>query len=87
MYLCQSRSPDSSYPTFPPWYPYVCSLCLCLYFCSADKFICTFFQIPHINGIIQYLSFSFRLSSLRVIGLRFIYLIKTDSDVFLFMAE
>ena len=28
---------------FPPWYPYVCSLCLCLYFCFANKFICTIF--------------------------------------------
>ena len=28
---------------FSPWYPYVCSLCLCLYFCYADKFICIIF--------------------------------------------
>ena len=26
---------------WPPWHPYVCSLCLCLYFCVANKFICT----------------------------------------------
>ena len=27
----------------PPWCPYVCSLHLCLYFCPADRFICTIF--------------------------------------------
>ena len=26
-----------------PWCPYVCSLCLCLYFCFANKFICIIF--------------------------------------------
>ena len=30
------------YP-FPPWYPYICSLCLCLYFCFANKIIYTIF--------------------------------------------
>ena len=29
--------------TFPPWCPYVCSLHLCLYFCPANRFICTIF--------------------------------------------
>ena len=28
---------------FPPWYPYIRFLCLCLYFCFADKFICILF--------------------------------------------
>lgn len=33
----------------PPWYPYVCSLLLCLYFCFANWSICTiFFWIPHV---------------------------------------
>ena len=36
---------------------------------------------------IQYLSFSFWLSSLCIIGSRFIHLIRTDSKVFLFVAE
>ena len=30
-------------PTFPSWCPYVCSLYLSLYFCLADRFICTIF--------------------------------------------
>ena len=24
---------------FPAWYPYICSLCMCLYFCSAYEII------------------------------------------------
>ena len=28
---------------FPPWYPYVCSLHLCLNFCPANRFTCTIF--------------------------------------------
>ena len=35
----------------------------------------------------QYLSFSFRLTSLCIIVSRFIHLIRTDSNVFLFMDE
>ena len=30
-------------PSSPPWYSYVCSLHLCLYFCFANKFICIIF--------------------------------------------
>ena len=30
-------------PTFPPWYPYVCSLHLCLYLCLVNWFICSIF--------------------------------------------
>ena len=29
----------------PSWYPHVCSLCLCLYFCFADKFTYTIFPL------------------------------------------
>ena len=43
MYICQSQSPNSSHPPFPPWCPYVCSQRLCLYFCLANRFICTIF--------------------------------------------
>ena len=42
---CQSQSPSSSHPLFTPWYPYICSLCLCLYFCLADKIIYTIFWV------------------------------------------
>ena len=43
VYTCQSQSLNSSQSPFPPWCPYVCSLHLCLYFCLANKFICTIF--------------------------------------------
>ena len=42
---------------FPPWYPNICSLCLCLYFCFANKFICTIFLI-HIRVIFSSVQFS-----------------------------
>ena len=35
--------------TFPPWYPYICSLHLCLYFSCADQFICTIFLPVCVN--------------------------------------
>ena len=49
MCICQPQSPNSSHhhhrpaPPLPPWCPYVCSLHLCLYFCPANRFICTIF--------------------------------------------
>ena len=43
--------------SFPPWYPYICSLCLCLYALQIRSSIP--FYIPHICVIIQYLLFSF----------------------------
>ena len=42
-YISQFQSLNSSYSSFPPWYPYICSLCLCLYFCFASKIIYTIF--------------------------------------------
>ena len=45
------------------------------------------FYIPYICVNIQYLFFSFWLTSLCIIGFRFIHLISTDSHPFLFIAE
>ena len=59
MYMCQSQSPNSFHPTFPPWYLCICSLCLCLYFCFANRIIYTFFLDSHMCINIQYLCFSF----------------------------
>ena len=53
MFICQSESPNSSQTCFPPWYPYICFLCLCLYFCFAKKIIYAIF----LNS--TYLGFSF----------------------------
>ena len=41
MFLCCSLNP--SHPLLPPLCLQVCSLCLCLYCCPADRFICTIF--------------------------------------------
>ena len=45
------------------------------------------FKIPYICINIQYLSFSFWLTSLCVAGSRFMHLIRPDSNSFLFIAE
>ena len=44
-------------------------------------------QIPYICVRIRYLHFSFWLTSLCIMGSSFFHLIKTDSNVFFFMAE
>ena len=41
VHICQSQSPSSSHPCFPSWSPYICLLPLCLYFCFANRFICS----------------------------------------------
>ena len=39
VYTCQSPSLNSSHPLpFPPWYQYICSLCMCLYSCLIWNF-------------------------------------------------
>ena len=49
VYTCQSQSPNASHhhpqppSTFSPQCPYIWSLHLCLYFCLANRFICTIF--------------------------------------------
>ena len=45
------------------------------------------FYIPYICVSILYWCFSFRLTSLCIIGSSFIHLIRTDSNVFFLMAE
>ena len=58
VYVCKSQSPSSLCPSSPPWCSYVCSLCLCLYSCPGNRFICTiFFQIPHVCVNVQYFFF------------------------------
>ena len=59
----------------------VCSLCLCLYSCPANRFISTIFL-----DSTQYLFFSLWLTSLCITGSWFIHLTGTDSRPFLFVA-
>ena len=76
-----------SNPSFPsPSCPKNCSLYLCLY-CTPPQIISSVpLPIPYIC-ISIYLFFPFWLTSLCIIGSRFIHLIRTDSNIFLFMAE
>ena len=43
VYMCHYKSPNSTHPPFPSWYPYICSLHLHFYFWFANKIICTIF--------------------------------------------
>ena len=49
---------NSSHPPLPPWYPYVCSLHLCLYFCFVNKFVFTNFFRLHLYALIYNICFS-----------------------------
>ena len=37
---------------FPLWCPYICSLCLCLYFCFVNRFIYAIFSRFHMYALI-----------------------------------
>ena len=77
-------------PLFPPSPSYspcpeVCSLCLGLHCCPANRFISTIFlDSTYMCVNMWYLFFSFWPTSLCIIDSRFTYLIRTDFDVFLF---
>ena len=45
-------------PHFPPRYPYVCSLHLCLYFCFVNKIVYASFFRFHIYALIYDICFS-----------------------------
>ena len=45
-FICADPNlPISPTPTFLPWYPYICSLHLCLYSCCANRIIYTIFLV------------------------------------------
>ena len=60
----QANLPTPPLPSFPLGVHTFFSLCLCLYFCLASKIIYMIFLIPHVSVNIQYLVFSFWLTSL-----------------------
>ena len=86
MFPCYSL--HSSHPLLPPLGPQVCSLCLHLHCCPANKLISTIF-LDSIYMLMYniYLFFSFWLTSLCRTGSRFIHVTRTDSNSFIFMAE
>ena len=86
-FSCYSFHTFHSFPSpFPPC-PYVCSLCLFLHCCPANKFISTIF----LDSIYICISIRFIFLFLTYFtlykGSSFVHLIRTDSDAFLFMAE
>ena len=88
MYMFQCYSLKSSHPRLLPLSPKVCSLHLYFLCYPACGIIGTIFiNYIYICINIQYLSSSFWLTSLCIIGSSFIHLIRTDSNEFLFIAE
>ena len=87
--VCIYQPPNPRPPRYPPppWQPQVCSLCLCICFCSVDRFIYVIFYIPHISDIIWYLSFFFWLTSLSMRISSCIYVAASGIILFFFMDE
>ena len=50
---------------FPPWYQYICSLCLCLFFCFVNKVVHVNFFKVHIHALIYRICLSDLLHSVR----------------------
>ena len=86
VYMFPCYSLMSSHPLLPLLCPKVCLLHVRL-LCPAYRIISTIFLVPYTCINIWYLSFSFWLTSLCIIGSRFIHLVRTHSNEFLFMAE
>ena len=88
MHMFQCYALSLSHPLLPPLSPRGSSLCLCLLCYTEHRVINTIFlDSIYICVNMQYLFFSFWLTSLCIIGSRFIHLIRTDSNVFLFIGE
>ena len=84
----QCYSLKSSHPCLLPQSPKVCFLHLCLFCCLVYRVIFTIFlNSIYICISILYWCFSFRLTSLCVMGSSFIHLIRIDSNAFFLMAE
>ena len=91
-YVCQCFSLKSSHPRLFPQSPKVYYLHLWLFCCLAYKIVVNSiymhaFSMPYICVHIQYWCFFFWFTSLCIMGSNFIHLIRTDSNVFLYIAE
>ena len=87
IYMFQRYSLKSSHPCLLPQSPKVCSLHLHLLLPRIWDRCYHLSKFHYICANIQHWCFSFWLTSLCIIDSRFIHLIRTDSDVFLFIAE
>ena len=62
---------SSPHPCLRLWYPHIGSLCLCLYFCFANKVISVIFSRSHIYALTHDICFSDLLHSVsRSLGFR-----------------
>jgi len=75
VYMRHYKSPNSTHPPYPSWYPYICSLHLHFYFWFANKIICTIFlDSKYLCTYMCYLFFSFWLISLCMTLFMFIHI-------------
>ena len=86
IYMFQCYSLNSSHPLLTPLCPQICPFCLHLYSCPANGFISMIF-LDSIYTCQYMIFFSFWITSLCITGSRFIHFIRTDLNVFFFMAE
>ena len=87
-YMFWCHFPISSHPHPLPQSPKGCSIYLCLFCCLSYRVIITIFlNSIYICISILHWCFFLWLTSLCIIDSSFIHLIRTDSNVFLFMAE
>jgi len=82
IYMFQCYSLKTSHPLLPLLCPEVCSSCLCLLCCPACRIVSTIF-LDYIYMLIFDICLS--LTSLYMIGSRFLHLNWTDSNAFLFI--
>ena len=83
IYVFQCYSLKSSLLLLPPLSPKVCPLCLHILCCPANRIFLDSIYMHYI----WYLLFSFWLTSLCIIGSKFIHFIITDSNEFFFIPE
>ena len=79
-----------TFPLLPPLLPPVHTFLIYVYFSIPALKVNSSvpsLQIPYVCLSVWYLYFSFWLTSFCIIGSRFVHLIRTDSNVFLFMSE
>ena len=86
-YMVPCYSLNSSHPLFLRLCPQLCSLCCISTAALQIGSSVPSFWIPYVCVNIQYLSCSFGLTSLCIIGSRFSHLIRTNSNVFFFITE
>ena len=67
--------------------PLLCPKCLCLLCCLESRSISTIFLDSIYVWSYMIFVFLFRLTLLYIIGSRFIHLIRTDSNAFIFIAK